>query len=220
MCKCNEVLNRYMAYERFERIVKNKELVLSDPLKDWKDDKECYLIKGLKDPNINDSLKRKSLQYTNDETQVINEIENTKAIRCQSWSRHKDDKKMWEEYSFDDSSVMVSTTRQQLCWLGLQLLDIEYTFDKNKVQSEIENLMDEKGLFWKKLFQKKEKQYEFEGEVRAIWVYDGDEVQFNTINQIINFVIVSPYADEECISKVQNICLKENIKLIRSKIQV
>lgn len=102
---------RYISFEKLKDIVENKTLYFVNPFQMWPDEKEGFLYRAAQQceelMKINEVLEESSLKKAVIE-QLLNgglykeenslEVLDWFGMRCQSWSKSKNDCEMWKAY--------------------------------------------------------------------------------------------------------------------------
>lgn len=222
-------LYRYMSFESFVDIVQSKQLTFVSPIESWVDTYEGTLFKGLQNSSMLEAAADYIIKHGCDPDEPIENLDKRiKRVRCQCWTRAKDDIKMWSIYSYNNKSIMVEIKEEVLSNMGKQVLHYPVNYIKNiDFFEELEQALsfpENKGERTKtrsiRVFRTKRSCYRHEKEVR-LFIREGDatdekkpvKVDFKIdVNEFILGVTVHPYAEDWYVSVIEEYCRLNNIK--------
>lgn len=192
-------LYRYISFEVFIDIVINKKLTLLSPAK-WEDSYEGWLLKELS----------KSKKIGNRIAQITNSI-------CgQCWSKNGDCVPLWSIYSYNNKSIMIKTTLQDLEKLeGVYCREMDYSegaeISIDEIVSLITNPTPENFLL---PFTKKRSGFIHENEYRIFAFAKNSstvDIPISNISEFIKGVMVHPFANDWYVDIVESVCNKFNL---------
>ena len=192
-------LYRYMPFEVFIDIVINQKLTLLSPAK-WEDSYEGWFLKELsKSEKIGEQI-----------SQIINSI-------CgQCWSKNGDHIPLWSIYSYNNKSIMIKTTLQDLEGLeGVYCREMDYSkgaeISVDELTAFVMNPSPENMLI---PFTKKRDGFIHENEYRIFAFSDCKptiDIPIPNINEFIKGVMVHPFANDWYVDIVKSVCDRFNL---------
>lgn len=188
-----------MSFEAFIDIVINQKLTLLSPAK-WEDSYEGWFLKELsKSEKIGDMIKT----YLD-------------SVCGQCWSKNGDHIPLWSIYSYNNKSIMIKTTLQDLEGLkGVYCRKMDYSegaeISVDELTSFVMNPSPENMLI---PFTKKRDGFIHENEYRIFAFSDckpAIDIPIPDINEFIKGVMVHPFADDWYVDIVKSVCDKYNL---------
>lgn len=171
MCK-NKKLYRYMSFVEFVDILVNKRLTLKSP-GNWEDKLENIFLKTVASEEgctkLIELLNKKRSSEGNDNLVTDLQVITSKLleVRCQCWTRNKDDLRMWQD-RHSNKVVCVEVNEDSLKNNHLKYSNIRYK-DEISVINEFESFEDENRWLIEFVLSKK-KCFSYENECR---IYKG-----------------------------------------------
>lgn len=189
-------LYRYMSFEAFMDIVVNQKLTLLSPAK-WEDSYEGWLLKELsKSERVGERISKI-----------------TNSICGQCWSKNGDYVPLWSIYSYNNKSIMIRSTLENLERLeSVYCREMDYSdgaeISVDELTALITNPSPENMLI---PFTKKRSGFIHENEYR-IFAFSKNSSVVNVaipnISEFIKGVMVHPFAEKWYVDIVESVCKK------------
>lgn len=231
---------RYISFERFREIVENKTLYFVNPFTKWSDNKEGFLYRAAQ-KSVELTEIDKALVTNSAKKIIIEQLKNGGihkegnldgildwfGMRCQSWSKSKNDHELWKEYSCDNCSVSIAVDTSKLLSLHcgnqkVEGFDVEYKKELN-IEDDLNKAIGRHGEFYFPFILKSKllDKFGFENEYRLYLTlldtkghfigenHEGVNVDINyDIEVFINGVYCHPDASNDFKTNVKEYCKK------------